>query len=52
MQLGLLFIFFFVATFVFASIVFAIEKNEEDTSFQNMYEAIWWAIITMTTVRL
>merc|ERR1712013_599880 len=50
MQLGLLFFFFFVATFVFASIVFVIEKNEEDTSFQNMYEAIWWAIIPMTTV--
>ena len=52
MQLGLLFFFFFVATFVFASVVFAIEKNEEFTSFQNMYDAIWWAIITMTTVRL
>ena len=52
MQLGLLCSFFFVAALVFASIVFAIERNEEFTGFQNMYDAMWWSIITMTSVTI
>lgn len=38
-------------TAVFSSILYFIEKNEKRTDFGSVPETMWWAIITMTTVR-
>jgi hypothetical protein len=35
---------------MFASLIFVFEKEDEETTFKTMFDAYWWAIITMTTV--
>ena len=37
---------------MFASLAYVFEKEDEDTTFTTMLDAYWWAIITMTTVRI
>ena len=49
-ELGLLFLLLFIGAIVFASLVFVFEKDTKDTAFKTMFDAYWWAMITMTTV--
>ena len=49
-KLGLLFLLLFMGAIMFASLVFVFEKDLEDTAFKTMFDAYWWAVITMTTV--
>merc|ERR1711874_438145 len=49
-ELGLLFLLLFMGAIMFASLIFVFEKEDVDTKFKNMFDAYWWAIITMTTV--
>lgn len=50
-ELILLLIILLIPVVVFSSIVFEIETNEAgQEDFQNIPQAFWWAIITMTTV--
>ena len=38
---------------IFASLTFVFEKESaEDTKFNTMLDAYWWALITMTTVNV
>ena len=46
-ELGLL----FLLLFMFASLAFVFEKDDPNTSFKTIFDAYWWAIVTMTTVR-
>merc|ERR550534_2905394 len=49
-ELGLLFLLLGMGAIMFASLIFVFEKEDVDTKFKNMFDAYWWAIITMTTV--
>ena len=49
-ELGLLFLLLFMGAIMFASLIFVFEKEDPDTTFNTMFDAYWWAIITMTTV--
>jgi hypothetical protein len=49
-ELGLLLLFLSISVLIFASLVFVFEKDEPNTTFSNMLDAYWWALITMTTV--
>ena len=49
-ELGLLFLLLFIGSIMFASLVFVFEKDTKDTTFKTMFDAYWWAMITMTTV--
>ena len=50
-ELGLLFLLLGMGAIMFASLIFVFEKEDEETTFKTMFDAYWWAIITMTTVR-
>ena len=39
-----------ISVLIFSSLVYVFEKDETDTTFSNMLDAYWWALITMTTV--
>ena len=49
-ELGLLFLLLFIGVIMFASFVFVFEKDAKDATFKTMFDAYWWALITMTTV--
>ena len=49
-ELGLLFLLLGMGAIMFASLIFVFEKEDEETTFKTMFDAYWWAIITMTTV--
>merc|ERR1719361_571248 len=49
-ELGLLFLLLFMGAIMFSSLIFVFEKEDEQTTFKTMFDAYWWAIITMTTV--
>ena len=51
-ELGLLLLFMSISVLIFSSLVFVFEKDETETTFNTMLDAYWWAVITMTTVRL
>ena len=51
-ELGLLFLLLGMGAIMFASLIFVFEKEDADTTFKTMFDAYWWAIITMTTVSL
>ena len=51
-ELGLLFLLLGMGAIMFASLIFVFEKEEADTTFNTMFDSYWWAIITMTTVRI
>ena len=50
-ELGLLFLLLFIGAIMFASLAFVFEKDDPSTSFKTIFDAYWWAIVTMTTVR-
>ncbi len=50
-ELGLLLLFMSISVLIFSSLVYVFEKDASDTTFSNMLDAYWWALITMTTVR-
>jgi hypothetical protein len=35
---------------IFSSLAYVFENDDPSTSFTNMLDAYWWALITMTTV--
>jgi hypothetical protein len=37
---------------MFASLIYVFEKEDKESTFKTMFDAYWWAIITMTTVSL
>lgn len=49
-ELGLLCFIFSMGTIVFATCVYYTEKHESDSTFTNIPLAIWYAIITSTTI--
>merc|ERR1711971_493135 len=49
-ELGLLLLFMSISVLIFSSLVFVFEKDDSNTTFGNMLDAYWWALITMTTV--
>lgn len=49
-ELGLLCFIFSMGTIMFATCVYYTEKNEVNTTFTNIPLAIWYAIITATTI--
>ena len=49
-ELGLLFLLLFMGAIMFSSLIFVFEKEDKETTFKTMFDAYWWAIITMTTV--
>ena len=51
-ELGLLFLLLFMGAIMFSSLIFVFEKEDPESTFKTMFDAYWWAIITMTTVSL
>ena len=51
-ELGLLFLLLGMGAIMFASLIYVFEKEDNDSTFKTMFDAYWWAIITMTTVSL
>jgi len=49
-ELGLLFLLLGMGAIMFSSLIFVFEKEADDTTFKTMFDAYWWAIITMCTV--
>ncbi len=45
-----LILFFYVASFVFATLVYNLEADSEDTHFRGIPDGMYWAMITLTTV--
>ncbi len=37
---------------MFASLIYVFEKEDKESTFKTMFDAYWWAIITMTTASL
>ena len=50
-ELGLLMLFLTMGVLIFSSLAYVFENDDPSTSFTNMLDAYWWALITMTTVR-
>ena len=51
-ELGLLMLFMTISVLIFASLVYVFEKDESNTTFNDMLDSYWWALITMTTVSI
>lgn len=49
-ELGLLFLLLGMGAIMFASLIYVFEKEDKESTFKTMFDAYWWAIITMTTV--
>ena len=49
-ELGLLLLMFLITTSLFGSVVFYAEFFEQSAHFNSVAIAIWWAVITLTTV--
>ncbi|CAL4064841.1 unnamed protein product, partial [Meganyctiphanes norvegica] len=49
-ELALLIFFLFIGIVLFASAVYFAEAGQEDSHFESIPDAFWWAVVTMTTV--
>lgn len=49
-EIFLLFVGVSIAVIIYATSIYYVEVLETENNFQNIPQAIWWAIITMTTV--
>lgn len=49
-ELFLLFLGLFIAVIMYATVIYYVEMLEKANNFTNIPQAIWWAIVTMTTV--
>jgi hypothetical protein len=43
-------LFLTMGVLIFSSLAYVFENDDPSTSFTNMLDAYWWALITMTTV--
>ena len=51
-ELGLLMLFMTISVLIFASLVYVFEKDESNTTFNDMLETYCWTLITMTTISI
>ena len=51
-ELGLLMLFLTMGVLIFSSLAYVFEKDDEKSTFDDMLDAYWWSLITMTTVRM
>lgn len=51
-ELCLLLVFMGFVMFLFATVVYFLERNESAGDFKSVPQSMWWAVITMTTVRM
>ena len=49
-ELGLLIFLICISGFIFASLAYFIEIDQEDTGFTSIPTAFYWVVITMTTI--
>ena len=49
-ELGLILMFFVILSMIFSNLVYIFEKDQKNSTFTNITDSFWWAVVTMTTV--
>ncbi len=45
-------LFMTMGVLIFSSLAYVFEKDDSETKMHTMMDSYWWALITMTTVRI